>query len=70
MGLLIRNSVSKDERSVSEEEWKAIQKNTLMKGWSLVPVAKKPKELDEFEAKKTITTNATAKEETPKNTSK
>lgn len=70
MSLLIRNSVSKAEKKVSEEEWKAIQKNTLMKGWSLVPVAKKPKELEEFEAAKKATTTTTAKEETPKNTSK
>lgn len=59
----IRNSKSKQEREVSEKEWETIQKNDLINNWSIVEVAKKPKELAEFEAKK-----ETAKVETPKNT--
>jgi hypothetical protein len=68
--LIIKNSKSKEEKSVSEKDWEAIQKNPLMKNWFEVPTAKKPKELEEFEATKAGKTSATAKEEMPKNTSK
>lgn len=62
----IRNSTSKQEKEVTDEEWESIKDNPLVKGWFPVSVSKKPEELKEFEAKKLNTT----KEETSKNTSK
>lgn len=67
----IKNSTTKQVKEVTDAEWKAINENPLVKGWFPIPAAKKPKELEAFEAaKKPAATTETAKEETPKNTSK
>lgn len=66
--LKIRNSKSKEEKEVTEEQWQSIDKNPLITGWFVVPAAKKPKELEAFEAAKKPVTTETAKPETPKNT--
>lgn len=48
----IKHFKTKEEKEVSPEEWEAIQKNPLVKGWSIIPTAKVPPEVAALEAKK------------------
>lgn len=48
----IKHFKTKEVKEVSSEEWEAIQKNPLVKGWSVVPTAKIPPEVEALEAKK------------------
>ena len=63
----IKNSKTKEVKDVDEKGWEAIQKNPLVNNWSVVAKTKTPPEVAELAAKKE---QATAKEESPKNTSK
>lgn len=64
--LRIKNVSTKVEKEVSKEEWDAIQKNNLIsKKWTVVESAKTPPEVAKLQDK-----TATAKDETPKNSSK
>lgn len=48
----IKHFKTKEEKEVSSEEWEAIQKNPLIKGWSVVHATKTPPEVAALEAKK------------------
>jgi len=48
----IKHFKTKEEKEVSSEEWVKIQKNTLIKGWSVIPTAKVPPEVAVLEEKK------------------